>query len=154
MSDEIRVEIESVPDIEAIRTKAKLAIRQQMGIHADAIKNHASTKVPFRTGRLKQSINTRVSASKSAVTITVGANARSDSKNGKEGEMYGPFVEYGTGQRGMAGGNTYDGHTNDEIEYNAAWPGMDARPFIRPAVYDLQEQLVNDLGRAIAEAVK
>lgn len=153
MSDEIRVEIESVPDIEAIRTKAKLAIRKQMGIHADAMKVHASTKVPVRTGRLQQSINTRVSASKSAVTITIGANARSDNADGT-GEMYGPFVEYGTGQRGMAGGNTYDGHTNDEIEYNAAWPGMDARPFIRPAVYDLQEQLVNDLGRAIAEAVK
>ena len=153
MSDGIRVEIESVPDIEAIRTKAKLAIRRQMGIHADAMKNHASTKVPVRTGRLQQSINTRVSASKSAVTITIGANARSDNADGT-GEMYGPFVEYGTGQKGMAGGNTYDGHTNDEIEYNAAWPGMDARPFIRPAVYDLQEQLVKDLGRAIAEAVK
>ena len=153
MSDEIRVEIESVPDIDAIRTKAKLAIRRQMGIHADAMKAHASIKVPVRTGRLQQSINTRVSASKSAVTITIGANARSDNADGT-GEMYGPFVEYGTGQKGMAGGNTYDGHTNDEIEYNAAWPGMDARPFIRPAVYDLQEQLVNDLGRAIAEAVK
>lgn len=153
MSDEIRVEIESVPDIDAIRTKAKLAIRRQMGIHADAMKAHASTKVPVRTGRLQQSINTRVSASKSAVTITIGANARSDNEDGT-GEMYGPFIEYGTGQRGMAGGNTYDGHTNDEIEYNAAWPGMDARPFIRPAVYDLQEQLVKDLGRAIAEAVK
>lgn len=153
MSDEIRVEIESVPDIDAIRTKAKLAIRRQMGIHADMMKPHASTKVPVRTGRLQQSINTRVSASKSAVTITIGADARSDNADGT-GEMYGPFIEYGTGQRGMAGGNTYDGHTNDEIEYNAAWPGMDARPFIRPAVYDLQEQLIKDLERAIAEAVK
>lgn len=153
MSDGIKVQIEKVPDIDAIRSKARLAIRRQMGIHADTMKAHAGSKVPFRTGRLQQSINTRVSSSRLAVTITIGANARSDNGDGT-GEMYGPFVEYGTGQRGMAGGDTYDGHTNPELEYNASWPGMAARPFVRPAVYDLQEKLIKDLERAIAEAVR
>lgn len=153
MSDGYSIEIEEMPDVQAMKERAMQAIRRQMAVHADAMKAHASTKVPVRTGRLQQSISTRVTSGASSVTITIGANARSEGADGT-GEMYGPFVEYGTGRRGASGGATYDGRTNPDIEYNAAWEGMDARPFIRPAVYDLKDMLIRDLERAIAEAMK
>ena len=153
MTDGFRVEVAETPDIDAIKAKARKAVEKQMRIHADTMKFYAATKVPVRTGRLQQSISTKVTTGARAVTITIGANARSQNADGT-GEMYGPFVEYGTGQRGMAGGATYAGYTNTEVEYNAAWKGMDARPFVRPAVYDLKDKLVDDLEHAIAEAVK
>lgn len=153
MSDGVRIELENVPDADAIARRVQDAIEKRMKAHAELMETHARAVVPFRTGRLQQSINTKVTTSARAVTITIGANARSQTQDGN-GEMYGPFVEYGTGQKGAQGGNSYNGFTNSEIEYNASWPGMKAQPFIRPAVYDLYPKLVEDLNRDITEVSK
>lgn len=153
MSDGVRIQLEDVPDVDAIARRVQDAVERRMKLHADTMRSHAESVAPFRTGRLKENLYTKVTTSSKAVTITIGDNARAKLKEGT-GEMYGPFVEYGTGQKGMQGGATYDGHTNPDIEYNAAWPGMAARPFIRPAVYDLYPDLVEDLNRDIEEAMK
>lgn len=149
----MRIELESVPDAEDIARRVQGAVEKRMKLHAKDMEGFAKQIVPFRTGRLQQSISTRVTTSSKAVTITIGANARSQTQDGN-GEMYGPFVEYGTGQKGMEGGATYDGHTNTDISYNAAWPGMRAQPFVRPAVYDLYPKLVVDLRDDVQEAMK
>lgn len=152
MSDGIRIEIEA-PDTEACVQKVRTAVYRQMGVHAETMKAYASSYVPVRTGRLQQSITAETTQDGDAVTITMGANARSSGKGGS-GEMYGPFVEYGTGQRGEATGASYKGHANEALSYNASWPGMEARPFIRPAVYDLEDVLRRDLARAIRKAME
>ncbi len=153
MSDGVRIELASVPDIEDIARRVQSAVEQRMKLHAEDMRRHAENPIPIRTGRLKENLYTKVTTSSKAVTITIGDNARSKPKKGS-GEMYGVFVEFGTGQKGMEGGNTYDGHTDLSISYNASWPGMKARPFIRPAVYDLYPKLVEDLNRDIGEAMK
>lgn len=152
MTDGVRIELD-VPDIDEMAGRIQDAIERRMKAHAKSMESYAKAAVPFRTGRLQQSISTKVTTSSKAVTITIGANARSQTQDGN-GEMYGPFVEYGTGQKGMQGGNTCNGFTNSEIEYNASWPGMAAKPFVRPAVYDLYPMLVYDLNRDIKEATK
>ena len=153
MSDGVRIELENVPDADAIARRVQDAVERRMKLHAADMRSYAKLMVPFRTGRLQQSISTKVTTSSKAVTITIGANARSKTQDGN-GEMYGPFVEYGTGQKGAQGGATYDGHTNSDIQYNAAWPGMEAQPFIRPAVYDMEDLLVVNLKSDIKEAMK
>lgn len=153
MSEGIRIEIEA-PDTEAMVQKVRTAVYHQMQIHAERMKAYASSYVPVRTGRLQQSITAETSQDEDTVTITMGANARSSSKGRSGGEMYGPFVEYGTGQRGEASGKSYKGHANEDLSYNASWPGMDAKPFIRPAVYDLEDVLRRDLARAIGKALE
>ncbi len=152
MTEGITIDID-VPDIDALRDRVVKAVQQEMSVHAMRMEMHAKTAVPHRTGRLQQSITTKVSKGANTTTITMGANARSEGKDGT-GEMYGPFVEYGTGQRGMAGGATYKGVTNSDVTYNAAWPGMDARPFLRPALYDLQETLKTGLDDAVRRALE
>lgn len=152
MSEGITIDID-VPDIDAVRDRVLKAVQKEMSVHAMRMEMHAKTCVPFRTGRLQQSITTKVSNGASSTTITMGANARSSNEDGT-GEMYGPFVEYGTGQRGMAGGATYRGVTNPSIEYNAAWKGMDAKPFLRPALYDLKDTLKAGLDDAVKGALE
>ena len=153
MSDGIRIEIEA-PDTEAVAQKVRQAVYHQMQVHAETMKAYASSLVPVRTGRLQQSITARTEQDGTTVAITMGANARSSSKGRSGGEMYGPFVEYGTGQRGEATGASYDGHANGDLSYNASWPGMEAKPFIRPAVYDLEDVLRRDLARAVGGALR
>ncbi len=152
MSEGISIDID-VPDIEGVRDRVVKAVQQEMQVHAMRMEIHAKTAVPHRTGRLQQSITSEVSRDADSTTITMGANARSSNSDGT-GEMYGPFVEYGTGVRGMGGGASYKGHTNAEVTYNAAWPGMDARPFLRPALYDLEDTLRAGLSDAVRGALE
>ncbi len=153
MSDGVRIELESVPNAEDIARRVQDAVEKRMAQYATKAKRHAQAIVPMRTGKLKENIMSTTETHGSKVTAILSANARSQTQDGS-GEMYGPFVEYGTGQRGAAGGATYAGITDDSIEYNAAWIGMAARPFLRPAMYDTIPELVEDLNRDLAEAMK
>ena len=153
MSDEIHVEIAQCPDIDDAKDRVIKAIRQEMHGHASRMKNFAQHAVPFKTSKLKNSITFEVTSDSDSISITLGADARSENKDGA-GEPYGPFVEFGTGQRGMATGASYNGIASPGIEYNAAWKGMEAQPFFRPALYDLKDELISELDHVIKEALK
>ena len=153
MTDEIRVEIAQRPDADAVRDRVVKAVQDAMTAHANFMKGWAEGAVRERTATLKGSIEGHADKYADMTVAVVSANARSRGKDGN-GEMYGPFLEYGTGDRGAAGGMTYGGHTNPDITYTAGWPGMDARPFMRPALYDTLPKLRSDLDHAIQGALK
>lgn len=153
MSDGVRIELESVPDADAIARRVQDAVEKCMAHYAENAMRHAQAIVPHRTGKLKESIMSSTVTSGTKVTAILSANAYSRGSEGT-GESYAPFVEFGTGQKGMAGGATYAGITDSSIEYNASWPGMTAQPYLRPAMYDNIPELVEDLKRSIAEVSK
>lgn len=152
MSDGIKVEISKCPDMDAAKDRVIRAVWDAMEAHGGFMEKFAETYVPRRTGDLQDSIEYSVDKGQDTTTIVLSANARS--KESAHKEMYGPFVEYGTGQRGMAGGATYAGHTNSDVTYLAAWPGATAQPFLRPALYDTQPVLIANLDRAIKGALE
>lgn len=96
----------------------------------------------YTGGRLRNSITTQAVETDDGVEIRTGTNVD-----------YGPFVEYGTGQRGAAAGVD---HPDDYI-YGPK-PGMAPRPFLRPAWDENREAvlegLVEDLEKVVEDAVK
>lgn len=153
MSDGVRIQLKSVPDADAIARRVQDAVEKRMAQYGRKAARHAQAIVPRRSGRLKESIMTSTETHGSKVTAILSANAYSRGSEGT-GESYARFVEFGTGQRGAAGGATYAGVTDESIEYNAAWIGMTAQPYLRPAMYDTIPELVEDLNRDLAEAMK
>lgn len=60
---------------------------------------------------------------------------------------YGPFQEYGTGKLGAM---TYEQFSLDEelVTFDESWPGMMARPHVRPAA-ELQKKVLKRAGQML-----
>lgn len=118
-------------------TLAKYGVRNMLRVEGPA-KDYC----PVETGNLRGKITTQAVETDDGVEIRTGTNVD-----------YGPFVEYGTGQRGAATGVD---HPDDYI-YGPK-PGMAPRPFLRPAWDEHREAvlegLVEDLEKVVEDAVK
>lgn len=90
------------------------SVRAAQGLIVQEAKNNA----PVRTGTLRDSIAaSEPEETGKTVVGRVGV-----------GVSYGAFVEYGTGIAGAASAGAGEG------PYSPTWPGMEARPFLRPAL--------------------
>ena len=113
---------------------------QRIGV---TMQDVAQTRVPVVTGHLKTSI-THAEGNRGLVyTAQVGSNVE-----------YAPYVEFGTGDAGAwSGGADYMGHDSG-ASYTAGWPGMRAQPYLRPALYDMQDVYIRMVRDAIREALR
>lgn len=84
---------------------------------AKRIQKNAKLLSPVKTGYLRNSIKTKSQIIENGAEAQVFTNAE-----------YAKYVEFGTGQRGMASDVQISG-----ISYNAKWKGMRAQPFLVPA---------------------
>jgi len=94
-----------------------------------AVLSEAVALVPRDTGELASSGQTAVTWQGQAVTGTVAFTA-----------AHAGFVEFGTGIRGAESAGA------GPVNYNPAWPGMPAQPYLRPAI-DTARPVIIDLYR-------
>ena len=106
-----------------IATKIVPGLLEAVDACGQIVEDEAKLLCPVRTGALRDSIGHRVDQTGSSVYSTVYA-----------GEDYAGYVEMGTGIRGAAspGAGPY--------EYSATWPGMEAQPYLRPALDSTRDQ--------------
>lgn len=102
----------------------------------------AVMRVPVDTGNLRSSINTAIESGEDETTITVGTNI-----------FYAPYVEYGTGQIGAeSGGVEYP--RDSDVTYSSERIGMEAQPFLRPALYDNEKRIMELVKNAVVQEMK
>lgn len=135
--DDLTRKLERLAAAATKETLSRLGVRNMLPVEA-----RAKDYCPVETGNLRGKITTQAAETDDGVEIRTGTNVD-----------YGPFVEYGTGQRGAATGVD---HPDDYI-YGPK-PGMAPRPFLRPAWDEgreaVLEGLVEDLEKAVEDAVK
>lgn len=135
--DDLTRKLERLAAAATKETLSRLGVRNMLRVEGPA-KDYC----PVETGNLRGKITTLAVETDDGVEIRTGTNVD-----------YGPFVEYGTGQRGAAAGVD---HPDDYI-YGPK-PGMAPRPFLRPAWDEHREAvlegLVEDLEKAVEDAVK
>lgn len=110
------------------------SVRAAQGLIVQEAKNNA----PVRTGALRDSIAaSEPEETGKTVVGQVGASA-----------PYSGYIEYGTGIRGSgsAGAGPYP--------YSASWPGMEARPFLRPALDTTRDAVKEIFASALSIALK
>ena len=157
MSDmAVRVDISSLAkDLDADVERMREEIERTMRIVAVEMRGYARINAPVRkpinkggrmvshTGGLKSSITSKVVTDEDGITAFVGTNKK-----------YAPYVEFGTGDRGMmAGGDVYKGHHVD-ISYTAGWPGMVPQEYLRPALYDKETEFISKIDSAVRRSLR
>lgn len=120
------------------------AAKSVIANNAQKIKVEAKSMAPFDTGKLRSSIDIRWTG---PLTATIGPNV-----------PYGLFMEFGTGSRGELGGHSYvirpkqakrlvfktkDGRwvTAKQVVH----PGVQARPYMRPAAQKVLKPMAAEL---------
>lgn len=96
------------------------------------VQKEAKKNVPVDTGALKTSIGLEVDETNNTIVSEVSV-----------GKGYGKYVEYGTGEKGMAT-NKQEG-----ISYTKGFPGQNAQPFFNPAVDVAKKQLHKKIKKII-----
>ena len=103
----------------------------------------AGRSPPPITGGLRRSITHQESVQNGVYVTEVGT-----------AQEYAPYVEFGTGDRGSAsGGYAYKGHMSD-VSYTAGWKGMKAEPYLRPALFDLEDMYVGMVKDTLGKAIR
>jgi HK97 gp10 family phage protein len=136
---------ELVEDLAAISEKSPEEITGNIfNVLGMEIMGNARAKAPVRTGRLRDSIDYKISGNQ----LIIGPHV-----------PYAPYMEFGTGSRGEFGGSEYiiRPRTKPYLKFkiNGKWistkevhhPGISPRPFMRPAV----EEAMGDLADKLAE---
>lgn len=114
------------------------AVRASCQAAAQLIQQAAQAKCPRRTGRLADSIAVEVIDGDVQMSATVGPR----------GVDYDFYVEFGTGRRGAgsAGAGPYP--------YKESWPGMAAQPYMRPAIDESRDAILDLFASNITPALK
>jgi HK97 gp10 family phage protein len=121
-----------------IEVRLKPGIVASVSAAQDLIVSEAQNLCPVRTGKLKASIK-KLEPEFPGKTVVGAVVAEAE---------YAGYVEYGTGIRGSqsAGAGPYP--------YNPSWPGMEARPFLRPSLDTTREDVRGIFGSNLAIALK
>lgn len=100
-----------------VANKITPGVRASVEASAEYVLDQAKQLVPVDTGELRDSGTTRIADTDKSVVGTVEFTAD-----------HAGYIEYGTGVRGA------EGPMPGPYPYNESWPGMEAQPYLRPAM--------------------
>lgn len=120
-----------------IAAKLSPAVKAAVEVAGKAVLEEAQRMAPVRTGALRDSGELSVTETDKTATAHIAFTAD-----------YAAYVEFGTGRRGASSAGAGAG------PYDPNWPGMEAQPFMRPAL-DSTREVVKEIFRSqIAIALK
>ena len=109
-----------------VQTVVTPAVVASVEASCKLIEDAAKGYCPVDTGALRDSITSSVDDSGKTVVGTVSV-----------GMPYAAYVEYGTGIRGSSSAGAGAG------PYSTSWPGQAAQPFLRPALDESREAVID-----------
>ena len=105
----------------------------------ELVKGQAKELCPKDTGDLKKSIRKSTKRYKGKIVARVYTNSD-----------HAAYVEFGTGKRGEAS-NT---NSNVEVTYKQDWSGMEAQPYLYPALKNNEDRVMKNIKENLKEAIR
>ncbi len=122
---------------------SEVVLYKSLQKQGELVKGEAKTLCPVKSGDLRKSIRKSTKRYKGKIVARVYTNSN-----------HAAYVEFGTGMRGEAS-NT---NSNVEVAYKQDWSGMEAQPYLYPALKNnegrIMENIKDDLKKAIREVVR
>lgn len=115
------------------------AIKKGLTRTTNKCKAEAKENCPVDTGLLRESIHSEIKEKYNQVEGEVSTNLE-----------YAPYVEFGTGQRGMKTNK----NTEVKVAYRADWAGQKAQPYMYPAYTDTREKLIPNIKKEMDKILK
>lgn len=141
--------MENIRDLkEAVNTVIQIRMQNMGELIANEMKSNLQGAGHVDTGALLESIRSETERDQNKITTTIYA----DAQNPVNGAYYAEFIEMGTGAaHGRAGGRVGSWRYKDRHGNWHTTDGMDADPFIQPAVDkyigDFVTEIVNDIAK-------
>lgn len=105
----------------------------------ELVKGEAKTLCPVDTGDLRKSIRKSTKRYKGKIVAKVYTNSD-----------HAIYVEFGTGKKGEAS-NT---NSNVEVTYKQDWSGMEAQPYLYPALKNNEDRVMKNIKENLKEAIR
>ena len=105
------------------------------------VQGDAKNLAPEDDGTLRNSIRAKTVNKGDVIEGTVGTNL-----------FYGPYVEFGTGQRGA--GSPAPPKAPISLNYRQDWAGMEAQPFLYPALMQNKENVKKIVADELREEIR
>lgn len=105
----------------------------------ELVKGEAKTLCPVDTGDLRKSIRKSTKRYKGKIVAKVYTNSD-----------HATYVEFGTGKKGEAS-NT---NSNVEVTYKQDWSGMEAQPYLYPALKNNEDRVIKNIKENLKEAIR
>lgn len=105
----------------------------------ELVKGQAKELCPKKTGDLRKSIRKSTKRYKGKIVARVYTNSD-----------HAAYVEFGTGKRGEAS-NT---NSNVEVTYKQDWSGMEAQPYLYPALKNNEDRVMKNIKENLKEAIR
>lgn len=116
-------------------------VAQAVGEATKKVQGDAKDLAPVDLGQLRNSIQGTVQEKDGEIIGIVSTNVE-----------YAAYVEFGTGQRGMA--SEIESKTEIDISYKEDWSGMAAQPYMYPAMKQNEEYIKDTIKAAISMEIK
>lgn len=122
---------------------SEVVLYKSLQKQGELVKGEAKTLCPAKSGDLRKSIRKSTKRYKGKIVARVYTNSD-----------HATYVEFGTGMRG----ETSNMNTNVEVAYKQDWSGMEAQPYLYPALKNnkdrVMENIKEDLKKSIREVVR
>ncbi len=141
MSDSIKNLSSLLSKLNQISENSNEILEKSMGKNIKLVQGEAKTLCPVDNGDLINSINTKVESTQTGVRGIVYTNSD-----------HAAYVEFGTGKRGSASPSPPKSDT--DISYNEDWTGMDAQPYLYPALKNNKETVINRIAADIKKSIE
>lgn len=105
----------------------------------ELVKGQAKELCPKKTGDLRKSIRKSTKRYKGKIVARVYTNSD-----------HAAYVEFGTGMRGESS-NT---NSNVEVTYKQDWSGIEAQPYLYPALKNKEDEIMKNIKENLKEAIR
>ncbi|WP_300347568.1 HK97-gp10 family putative phage morphogenesis protein [Clostridium sp.] len=118
---------------------AEEVVKKSMRKNIQLVKDEAKLLCPARDGDLRKSIRSSVSIKKGTIKGMVYTNSD-----------HAAYVEFGTGIRGQSSNS----NTEVNVRYKQDWSGMEAQPYLYPALKNNKDKVLNEIEKDVKKAIR
>lgn len=118
---------------------AEEVVKKSMRKNIQLVKDEAKLLCPVRDGDLRKSIRSSVSIKKGIIKGMVYTNSD-----------HAAYVEFGTGIRGQSSNS----NTEVNVRYKQDWSGMEAQPYLYPALKNNKDKVLNEIEKDVKKAIR
>jgi HK97 gp10 family phage protein len=116
-------------------------LEKSVGKNVKLVQRDAKYLCPVDLGDLRNSINTKTEVSSTGVKGIVYTNSD-----------HAAYQEFGTGQRGSA--SPSPPKADIDLEYREDWAGIEAQPFLYPALKNQEDKVVERIKKDVKTAIR